>query len=63
VFELLLGLAGTMVVYNASGTKELRRIPHVMFLPFIRARLGKILESTSITMANVEEEEEEEEIQ
>lgn len=63
VFELLLGLAGTMVVYNASGTKELRRIPHVMFLPFIRARLGKILESTAITMATVEEEEEEEETQ
>jgi hypothetical protein len=57
VFELLLGLAGTLVVYNATGTKELRRIPHVMFLPFIRKRLNKILEKTAITAAQMEEEE------
>ena len=59
VFELLLGLAGTLIVYNASGTKELRRIPHVMFLPFVRRRLNKILERTAITAAAMEEEEEE----
>jgi len=59
VFELLLGLAGMLVVYNATGTKELRRIPHVMFLPFVRKRLNKILEKTAITAAMMEEEEEE----
>jgi hypothetical protein len=57
VFELLLGLAGTLVVYNATGTRELRRIPHVMFLPFVRKRLNKILEKTAITAAQMEEEE------
>lgn len=61
VLELLLGLAGTLVVYNATGTKELRRIPHVMFLPFIRKRLNKILEKTAITAAQMEEEEDDDE--
>ncbi len=60
VFELLLGLAGTLVVYNASGTRELRRIPNVLFLPFIRKRLDLILARTAITTATTEEEEEEE---
>lgn len=61
VFELLLGLAGTLIVYNASGTRELRRIPHVMFLPLVRRRLNKILERTAITMAQAEDEEDDEE--
>ena len=61
VFELLLGLAGTLIVYSATGTKELRRIPHVMFLPFVRKRLNKILETTAVTAALLEEEEEGEE--
>jgi len=63
VLELLLGLAGTLIVYNATGTRELRRIPHVMFLPFIRKRLNKILEKTAITAAQMEEEEEDDEDQ
>lgn len=49
VFEMLLGMAGTLIVYNANGDQELRRIPHVMFLPMVRARLNKILERTAIT--------------
>ena len=61
VLELLLGLAGTLIVYNATGAKELRRIPHVMFLPFVRKRLNKILERTAITAAETEEEEEDDE--
>jgi hypothetical protein len=63
VLELALGLAGTLIVYNATGTKELRRIPHVMFLPFVRRRLDKILEKTAITglMAADEEEDQDDE--
>jgi hypothetical protein len=61
MFELLLGFAGTLVVYNASGTRELRRIPHVMCLPFVRKRLNRILETTSVTATQSEEEEEDEE--
>lgn len=59
VFELLLGLAGTLIVYNATGTKELRRIPHIMFLPLVRKRLNAILEKTAITDAVLEDEEDE----
>ncbi len=59
VFELLLGLAGTLIVYNATGTKELRRIHHVMFLPFVRSRLNRILEHTAVTAAMYEEDDDE----
>ncbi len=61
LLELLLGLAGTLIVYNATGARELRRIPHVMFLPFVRVRLNTILERTAITAAQMEDEEEEDE--
>lgn len=60
VLELLLGMAGTLIVYNATGTKELRRIPHVMLLPFVRKRLNRILEKTAITAAMAADEEEDE---
>lgn len=58
VFELLLGAAGTLIVYNASGTQELRRIPHVLFLPLVRKKLAQILEFTAVTGAATEEDEE-----
>ena len=60
VFELLLGLAGTLTVYNANGTQELRHIPHVMFLPMVRRRLTRILEVTAVTPGQAEDEEDEE---
>lgn len=60
VLEFALGLAGTLIVFNATGTKELRRIPHVMFLPFVRRKLNKILERTAITQMAIAEEEEDE---
>jgi hypothetical protein len=62
VFELLLGLAGTLIVYNATGSRELRRIPHVMFLPMVRERLNKILERTAITAGDYEDDEDDEDI-
>ncbi len=60
VLEMLLGLAGTLIVYNASGTRELRRIPHVLLLPIVRRKLNRILERTAVTAAQIEDEEEEE---
>lgn len=62
VLEMILGMAGTLVVYNATGTKELRRIPHVLFLPWVRSRLNKILERTAITAELTEEEEDDDEV-
>lgn len=61
MFEVLLGLAGTLVVYNASGTQELRRIPHVPLLPFRRRKLNKILERVAVTDVYAAQSEAEEE--
>lgn len=61
VLEMILGMAGTLIVYNATGTKELRRIPHVLFLPWVRGRLNIILERTAITAELTEEEEDDDE--
>jgi len=61
VLEFLLGLAGTLIVYNASGTRELRRIPHVMFLPLVRRRLNQVLESTQVTPSGAADEEDDDE--
>jgi len=55
VLELLLGMAGTLIVFNATGTRELRRIPHIIFLPRVRKRLNIILERTAITADQIEE--------
>lgn len=59
MFELLLGGAGTLIVYNASGTQELRRIPHVMFLPMVRRKLNTILERVAVENVVTRDEEEE----
>lgn len=53
VLEMLLGAAGTLIVYNASGQQELRRIPHVLFLPWVRKRLNRVLETMAVS-AHVE---------
>jgi hypothetical protein len=60
VFELLLGMAGTLIVYNATGTKELRRISNIVMLPLVRRRLNIILEKMAITQMAVSDEEEDE---
>lgn len=57
-FELLLGGAGTLIVFNATGQQELRRIPHVLFLPHVRKKLNKVLERTAVTTAAATEEDE-----
>ena len=59
ILEFLLGLAGTLVVYDATGTRELRRIPHVALLPLVRRRLNRILEATAIVGLPTDEQEEE----
>lgn len=62
IFELILGFAGTLIVFNATGTRELRRIHHVMFLPMVRGKLNKILERTAITAGVIDDEEDDEEM-
>lgn len=48
-FELLLCLAGDLIIFDASGRKELKRIQHVPLLPFVKKRINVLLESTSVT--------------
>jgi hypothetical protein len=48
-FELLLCMAGDLVIYDSTGRRELRRINHVPMLPLVRKRINRILEMTAIT--------------
>jgi hypothetical protein len=48
-FELLLCLAGDLIIYDSTGRRELRRINHVPMLPFVRRRINWILETTAVT--------------
>jgi hypothetical protein len=57
LLELVLGLAGTLTVYDATGQRELRKIHNVMFLPLVRKKLDTILETTAVTQGAMEEEE------
>ena len=55
-FELLLCLAGDLVIFDSVGRRELRRIQHVPFLPFVRKRINRILEKTAITAGEMDDE-------
>jgi hypothetical protein len=55
-FELLLCLAGDLIIFDSTGRKELRRIPHVPLLPFVRKRINRLLETTAITAGEIEDE-------
>jgi hypothetical protein len=53
-FELLLCLAGDLVIYDSTGRRELRRINHVPLLPLVRKKINRILETTSVTEEDLE---------
>lgn len=55
-FEAVLGFgAGTLIVCDANGMHELRRIPNVMFLPIVRKRIYDVLERTAVTDAPIDD--------
>lgn len=54
VFEFISCLAGELLIYDASGDRLLRRIPHIPMLPFVRWRINRILETTQVTTDRVE---------
>lgn len=62
VLEYLLGGAGTLIVYSASGNQQIKKIEHVMMLTLVRKKLNKILETVSITTEGTRNEEEEQAI-
>jgi hypothetical protein len=49
-FQFILGLAGTLHVYDANGNRELRRIENVLFLPWVKRRVDHLWESTQVAM-------------
>ena len=57
-FELLLCLAGDLIIFDSTGRRQLRRIPHVPLLPIVRQRINRILEKTAITADMVDDEHE-----
>ena len=54
LLELLLCGSGTLVVYSATGRSELRRIPHVPLIFWVRKRINHLLESTAVTQADAD---------
>ena len=61
-FELLLCLAGDLIIFDSTGRRVLRRIPHVPMLPLVRKRINRILETTAVTASEIDDEAEVEEI-
>ena len=57
-FEFLLCMAGDLIIFDSTGRRQLRRIPHVPWLPFVRQRINRILERTAITTDLVDDEHE-----
>ncbi|MBN1763858.1 MAG: hypothetical protein JW860_01255 [Sedimentisphaerales bacterium] len=55
-FELVLCLAGDLIIFDSTGRRELRRIPHVPLLPLVRKKINRILETTAITAGEMEDE-------
>lgn len=49
LLELLLCGSGTLIVYSATGRSELRRIPHVPMIFWVRKRINRLLEATAVT--------------
>lgn len=61
LFEVLVCLAGDLIIFDSSGKRILRRIPNIPFLPFKHRRIDQILQVTLVTTeatpAQLEEEE------
>lgn len=56
-FELLLCLAGDLMIYDSTGRKVIRRIPHVPLLPMVKKRINSILEATAVITEEIIEDE------
>jgi len=55
LLEAVLCLAGDLVIYDASGSKVIRRICHVPLLPLVRRRIAGTLPPTTVTDLPFEE--------
>lgn len=55
LLELLICGSGTLIVYSATGRSELRRIPHVPGIFWVRKRINRLLEATAVTQPDIDE--------
>jgi len=55
-FELLICLAGDLIIFDSTGRRELRRICHVPMLPLVRKKINRLLEKTAITAGELDDE-------
>ncbi|MBN1845257.1 MAG: hypothetical protein JW810_06205 [Sedimentisphaerales bacterium] len=55
-FELLLCLAGDLIIYDSVGRRELRCIPHVPMLPYVKRRINRLLETTAVSASEMDDE-------
>ncbi len=55
LLELLICGSGTLIVYSATGRSELRRIPHVPRIFWVRKRINRLLEATAVTQPDIDE--------
>jgi len=56
-FELIVCLAGDLVIYDSTGKRMIRRIEHVPLLPWLKRRINSILETTAVTTEEIIEDE------
>ncbi len=54
LLELLICGSGTLIVYSATGRSELRRIPHVPMIFWVRKRINRLLEATAVTQPDAD---------
>lgn len=56
-FELIVCLAGDLIIYDTTGKRVIRRIPHVPLLPMLKKKINLILEKTAVTTEELIEDE------
>lgn len=56
LFELLICLAGELVIYDSTGKRVIRRIPNVPMLPIVKRNINAILEATAVTTSVLDDE-------
>ncbi len=55
ILQLIFCLSGDLIITSGDGTKYLRIIRNVPLLPFVNARVRKILDATAVTPAEEQE--------
>lgn len=54
--EAVFCLAGDLIIYDARGSRVIRRIPYVPLLPLVRKKINIILRVTAVTEGQLEDE-------